>query len=557
MVVEMLAKDEEKSVEQARDQSFQDRATSPDLFGGIGLLWWLVRAGEIVSPWWSKQRDADLRTFWQKSDHISGAFYAINSKLTSVPVHVEPRDTTVKAHMRQAEEFTRLLVEESEYGHGWQTFFGKWLLDLWTSDNGAFAEVIGPGPPDGPLVGRATGLANLDSYRCQRTSSQEFPVVYDDTDGKRFKLHYTRVMEISQMPSAAVEMHNVGFCWLSRCINTAQNLIDISRYKQEKLGSRPLRAIMLARAINKGVTQSAMGQARAMMDQQNLSRFAKIPIIEGVASDAGIDIIDLASLPDGFDERTATDLGMFVIALTGSVPPRWLWPATVSGATKADAQFQHVAGLGGGAGQTLRAVMYLLGGSDKGRHHIAGKFLPPHLKLVFDFQDDEQDRMRANVKEVRAQTRERNLATGVINIRTAREQALSSGDISIAQFKQMELESGRTEDGTEVLSLFKSDDVAILALINVGVPEPLDLEANDPESMLTSIDEAIRAVREASWKAATRGAKDAAIQAMSALRELRFEYEQLIEVPEEEELEEEVLETAGEEIVEGEKERPF
>jgi len=394
-----------------------------------------------------------------------------------------------------------------------------------TTDNGAMFEIIGRGSPVGPIIGPAVGLAPLDSWLCDRTSNPEFPIVYTDTDGRRYKLHRTRVATLSQMPSAIAEMRNVGMCWLSRCVNTVQNLADIGVYKQEHLGSRPLRAMGIGRGIRKGLIQSALAQSNAVMDQRGLRRRAQIPFLEDVPTDAGIDLVDFASLPDGFDERQSTELGMFTIALAGGVPPRWLWPATTTGATKADAMYQHVAGIGGGAGATLRAVATLLGGSERGAKHSSGKFLPPHLRMVFDFQDDEQDRAHAQVAEIRSETRQRELLAGVITLRVARERALTAGDLSQAQFDQLELSEGRLPDGTDAIALFEKDDAELSPLLDIGVAEPLDVTANEPEATLLAIGGAERRVALVVLEAGTANEKRVAQQAGAALVRLRGLYE--------------------------------
>jgi hypothetical protein len=320
-------------------------ATRQGVEHSVGLLFWLANAGQIIDPWWSKNRDAQLRNFWKDSDHFSGAIYMMSSKLASVPRRVEPRDATVKAHIKAADVFQSLLDESPQFGQGWTDFWTRFYEDLWCSDNGAFGEVIGDGDSDGPIKGPPIGLAQLDSYNCQRTSDPEFPVIFTDTagDGKRYKFHHSRVIFASQMPSAAADMYGVGFCWLSRAINVVQNLKDISVYKQEKLGSRPLRAILTAAGVNTQALIDAISMSEEGMDNQGLSRYAKMALIGSTNPQFTLDLLSLSNLPDGFDEKSSTELAMFVIALTGGFPPRWLWPATQTGATKADAMYSHIA----------------------------------------------------------------------------------------------------------------------------------------------------------------------------------------------------------------------
>ena len=502
-----------KDVEQMQAQSIQARARDEGA-GRMPLLMFLARAGQTIPAWWSKERDRELDRFWKNSDHVGGAFFTLSSKLTSVPFRIEARDPNVASHRKLAEEYQDLLEAGSEFGLGWQELIVPFLLDLWSQDNGAFLEVIGGGPKSGPVKGLPVGLAHLDSYRCHRTGSLEFPVQYEDYDGKLYKLHRSRVLYRSQMPSARAEMYKVGFCWLSRCINAAQGLIDDLTYKQEKIGSRPKRGIIVTKGgLDPDDMRSAFEQADIMMDSQGLSKFSKfVTVGANYLPDAALDILDLASLPDGFDYETDVTLAMYTIALTGAVPPRWLWPATVSGATKADAMYQHVAGLTGGPGATLKMLAGMLGGPVRGAGTLPGltRFLPASLRMVFDFQDDEQDRTAAEIAEVRSQARERDISAGAISVRVAREIMVEDGELSEEQFEELELEEGRLEDGSDVLALFQSDDPAIMALLPV-----------DPDA---ATDEEIQERMQENWAIALNSAnanqKRKARQANAALQKL-------------------------------------
>lgn len=475
------------SIDRARDLSIQERATADpeDTVGGFGFSM-MVRAGELVAPWWSPSRDRDLRAFWKKSNHLAGAMKTFISKISTMRFRVLPIDKAIKLQISMASDFEEILLNSVEFGAGWNVFVKKCTKDLIAADNGFFAEIIGPGDPTGPILGRAVSLAHLDSSRCQRTSSPEFPVIYRDTDGKRYKLHYTRVMYASQMPSSNADMKGVGFCSVSCCIDIAQNLQDIARYKQEKLGSRPPRVMIIGK---KGITAndifSAFYAAEEMMDSQNLGRYSKNVVIAPKRgfSEIDLEILDLASFPDGFDEQQSTTLGMFTIALALGVDARELWPATVSGATKADAMVQHLKARGKGIGETLQTFA----------RQINQKFLPRTLWFEFDQQDDEQDMVQAEVRDMRSIRHERDLDSGTVDIRTAREQMLDKGDLTPAQFERMELEEGRLPDGASILTLFYSEDEEIQQYFNVG--DPKTMMDRDIESTLnTDIHNALEAI---------------------------------------------------------------
>ena len=513
-----------KDLETVREQSQQPRARGETPTGFTGLLGYLSSGSSFVAPWWSKQRDLDLASFWKGSDKLSGAIALLTSKVLTVPVRVEPRDNSLKKHARDAEEYTIRLQEESEFGQGLNEALSKWVEDWLTSDNGAFFEIIGDGDKDGPIEGPALGVAHLDSHRCYRWSNPEYPVIYERPDGGRTKFHWTRVAYAADQPSAREEMLGVGFCGVSRSINAAQNLLDIATYKQEKLGSRPLRGILQGRGIRTDAILDALAISAEEMDNRGLEIFSQLAILGDIEPDAALELLSLVSLPDGFDEETSTRLGMFTIALAFGVPIRWIWPAAVSGATKADAMYQHIAGLGGGIGRMLETLTMLLGGDPRGTRHGRGKFLPEHLKLSFDFQDDEQDRMRAEIQAKRSKSIQVGLETGVYGTRVAREKALAAGDLTQAQFEELELGDGRLPDGTTVLSLFHNAKEPFLSWLDLGIPNPLMTTSNDPIDVLGEINAAAVNVQDVLANSGQAGTRKKAQQALAALSQLKAMY---------------------------------
>ena len=498
------------------------------------IMYFMAQTGGLAPAWWSRDRDYYLRRSWQECDSFAGAMYAISSKLSAVPFRIEPRDPQIKSHWRQAEKYEISLYESADFGEGWVRFLPKSLIDCWSTDNGFFWEIIGAGNPNGPIKGPAVGIASLDSAQCVRTGNPEYPVIYERGDGKRYRLHYTRVAAFSQLPSPVSSMNGVGFSWFSRCLNTTQGMIDILRYKMEKLGSRPWRGMIYGSGVSEDVLQEAVEIASESSDNAALARFSRIPVVVNPSSsgDIQLSLLDLASLPDGFDYERDLTLGMYTIALTGGFPPRWLWPATVSGATKADALYQHIAGSTSGAGQTLGALQTILGGSERGKYHSMGKFLPPHLRMIFDFQDDELDRMRAEIKEIRSERHARDVDDGIITIRTAREQMLSDGDITESQFQDMELQDGRTPDGLNVLDMFYQEDIELLQGIDPTNP--------DLELAVERMHEAKRIFTASTSNEEKREARQAAAALEALLRIYGYEIIEAEETEEEEQEEETV-----------------
>lgn len=488
-----------------------------ELPGNIYLVSWLARAGYLISPWWSQTRDAQLRQFWKKSDHLAGALYTMISKMQAIPTKVEARNKSNREHIEEARETTDIVRAGFQFGRGWVSFYGKWVEDLLSQDNGSFAEVIGYGQKNGVLIGQPVSAAHLDSYRCQRTGNATWPVIYTDIDGARYKLHDSRVMYASQMESPIADMFGVGFCGVSRCVNIAQNLIDIITYKMEKLGSRPHRQIIITQGgLDPEDIRSAFQQAESGMDAAGLSRYSKV-VVGGSQTlpEADVKIVELSSMPDGFDEQTSITLGMAAIALALGTDARELFPALTAGATRADALLQHLKQRGKGPGQILQTTEDLMN----------FKFLPRHLMYVSDFQDDAQDRQAAEIRMVRANRRVQDFSTGAEDERTMREQMEVDGDIDHNQFEQMELRSGRLPDGTSVLALFFKNNPRYQRYLRIpGVQNPLDVENNDHERVTKSIYDNRAKVYETLANSGSTQDRLVATQCDAALTELELLY---------------------------------
>ena len=457
--------EEQKAVSPEQALSVQERATrvvsEDNASTPYGLSFMLLAdTGNLAPYWWSWAREQYLARNWQQCPLYAGAVFNIGAKLSTIPPIIEPRDPSLKSERDRAEQFAISLVEGSEFGVGWLEFAMKWFQARWNSDNGACAEILGRGRKDGPIIGAPVGLANMDSMQCSRTGHPEWPIVYkQELSGKKFKLHHSRVIFGAQLPSTIDRMNGVGLCWFSRCMGVTQSIVDDLTFKQEKMGGRLKRSILVGKKISVSMVKTAFEMADESADNAGLRRLSFTPIVANeTAADVGIDVVDLASIPDGFEWETDVNLAMYIIALTGGFPVRWMWPATAAGATKADALLQHMATAMSGAAHELGTLSLLLAGSDRGPYHQRGKFLPPSLKMRFDVQDDWIDQVQAEIHNTRSMKYERNLGDGALNVRVTREQMLSVGEITEAQFREMELESGRTQDGLPVDVLFYGDN---------------------------------------------------------------------------------------------------
>jgi hypothetical protein len=456
----------ENTVNRALGLAVGQDESSVDPDAGTGFFSWVTKTGDLIPGWWSTARDRALGKVWKESNHLSIAVYNTQAKIVGIPPVIVPRDPTNDKHLDQAETLESVLFTSSDFGQGWAVTYAKFIENLITQDNGAFMEIIGEGDPAGPIIGTPVSIRHLDSSRCIRTGHPIFPVKYMDDTGKLFKIHRTRVIYMSQMPSAYKDMYGVGFCAVSRSVEIAQTLIDIIRYKQERLGSRPQNQMLIGKGVTGLQIMNALRMHEESLSNRGLSRYAKSFAIGSENTDIDVTKLDLNHL-DPFDEETSMNLGMFAIASAFGMDADELWPVAGKSAGKAEANIRRMRARGRLPAQITSEL----------RTQFGYKVLPPHLALNFDFKDDEEDMQQANIRDIRARNRERDLGDGSINIRGARLGMLDSGDLNRPTFEEMELSDGRLPDGSTLSMLFFSPDPTYERLLSF-MDNPLQIVNN-------------------------------------------------------------------------------
>lgn len=386
-----------QTTEAAEAQSIQRRAEPRTTGSGVamapGLMWFTRQLdGSDVAPWGTPGRDNDLRRFYKLpgNDILQGANSSMVKKIGSM-------NFTLTGPQRVVNRYQKVL-SEAEFGSGWLHLLKKVLTDYNTQDRGAFIELIGAGDPSGPITGPVIGLAHLDAQYCQLTGDPTYPVIFHNTkDGQPHKLHTTRVVHIVDMPDPDENMLDTGFCAVSRVIASSQVLLKLARYKNEKLDDLPEAGLLLLNNILESQfddVQAEYQRERRTLRQTVYSNVMRLFSIDP-EKPASAQLVSFANLPDAFNERESIELYVNIVALSFGVDVREFWPmSSGSLGTAAESLVQHQKAKGKGIGDIIAVI----------ERAINWKVLPPSVEFAFDFQDDEEDRMRAEINKIKTET---------------------------------------------------------------------------------------------------------------------------------------------------------
>jgi hypothetical protein len=374
--------------------SVQRRTEVQASAAGSGTIWFHRHLGtaDDIWPWWAPRRDADLRQFVLApgNDILQGAIASVIKKFKAMNWRLQGPKSRV--------EERQLVLSSAEFGKGWSLLISKVLYDFLSQDKGGFIELIGEGDPAGPIEGLPLGLAHLDAAQCTLTGDLDYPVVFNNAkDNTARKLHSTRVMHIVDLPSPNEDMNDVGFCSVSRVVSSSQILLKFNKYKNQKLDDLPPAGVAIFNNILETQFEDAEASYAAGRRRQGQSIFA--PILQLFSLDpskpASIDFIDFASVPDNFDENTATNLYINIVALSFGVDVREFWPISAGPlGTATETEVQHQKAKGKLIGEIISMV----------EREINWKVLPKSVNFAFDFQDDEEDLLRADINKKKTET---------------------------------------------------------------------------------------------------------------------------------------------------------
>lgn len=419
----------EKAIVDAAEVLPQSVQSAPrtDVGSGAYWLWSLMARADAITPWGrnTKYRDRQLREFLPTEGGLISADSIASARNAALSWKLTGDEATIEAAAE--------MMNNANFGGGWEQFIIQVSHDLYTQDEGAFVEWVreDPNRADSPVV----GIAHLDTGRCYQTGNPEYPVVYEDINGERHRMPWHNVVHLLEMPAAIVPQwggpfYRIQYSAVTRALEAARVLRSITRYKDEKVSGRYLRALHIMSGVSEATVQDAIARAQLTADNQGTTHYIQPAIVGGVDPNTPIkhEQVDLASLPDGWDEESSYRIYIMVLAMAWLTDYQEFAPLPGGNlGTSAQSEVLHMKSKGKGPGLFQKLITRMMNGGA----------LPANVRFEYDEPDLQTRELEDKNAQTRAETRKTRIESGEIDVEAARQLAFEEGDLPEAVFDEL------------------------------------------------------------------------------------------------------------------------
>lgn len=361
-------------------QSRQPR-TQTDKDTNPMFVWTMYEQRDDFPKWGSAGRDAKLREFAREEPILAGAVATMSSKATAL-------DWQITGGRNRVSRFHEVLGE-AEDGKGWSYFLDRLVQDYVCTDLGGVVELARDGQ-GGPV----SALYNIDSTTCSLTGNSKAPLRYLPKvgDGRALPLLPGDFVRTVDMPANDETKFGLGYCAVSRALKAAKVLMALYRYEDEHLSDLPPAGIASITGMTADEVSRAFTLYQARRESKEQQTFKGVLWLAATASPVqpiDVKLTPFSTLPDHFDKEKAMTLYVYTLALDFGVDVREFWPASQTGATKAEAEVQAQKAKGKGFGRMLSDI----------ERAINWDVLPKGLEFAFDLQDSGDDLMKHQIHQ--------------------------------------------------------------------------------------------------------------------------------------------------------------
>lgn len=367
-----------------------------------------------LPPYGARERDLALTLTPHMEDMWAAAVYKAKTKTAALGWEVSDTQES-QQRVRRAQQLL-LHFDGKRYVPG----FSKVLDDFLLTDNGTFVEVVRATAGAGS---RIIGLMHLDSLRCWRTGDARYPVLYRDYQGKEHVLRAHQVLDFVDEPSARVELRGIGRCAATRAFKTITKLAAVETYFREKItGDRNL-AIHIVNGINSEQLRDAITTGREDATRRGFVHYRGSLVIPAMKMDADLQVvtIPLAEVPDGFSVTDERDDAYLRYANALGIPAQMIKPLSGQGlgtGTQTIILDEEAEGVGMAAFR------------DDWKHALNEYVFPESTTFAWNNTHDLRDqKAEAEIKRLRADTRQIQINDGEISPAMSRQMAVDDGDL--------------------------------------------------------------------------------------------------------------------------------
>jgi hypothetical protein len=362
---------------------FEDK--NPDATPWLWTFWDSFADPNAIPAWGSPGRADRLREFSMSEPILAGALSSMVSKAVSMDWKIDGGRNRVLRYQE--------ILAEAEAGAGWSYFLDRWLQDYLVCDQGGFIE-LGRQGKTGPVL----ALYNLDAGACQLSGKPGKPVWYSPRlaggklSGRAVGLEQGDFARIVDLPSPNEAYFGLGHSSVTRALKVAMVLQALYTYEDERLRDMPIPGIAAITGMTSAEVKAAFDlyeQKRKAKEQVTFKGVLWLAAQSSPINPISVNFTSFASLPENFNKRETIELYVYTLSLDFGVDVREFWPASQTGATKAEAEVQAQKAKGKGFGRMLSSV----------ERSLNWDALPEGLEFAFDQKDSEDDLLRLAIQE--------------------------------------------------------------------------------------------------------------------------------------------------------------
>ena len=393
-----------------------------------------------LAPYWSPRRDWQLvQTVEQESMWAAAVARTATKFAAHGYVVKDSQESQRKISASQA------LFKRANGGEGWVPFALKVIQDLLLPDNGVFIRIRRQGDtvqrirvkamPAGeqasgfadahvilsPGGAKITGLYHLDSLRCTRTGNLAYPVRYGALDGSQHLLRWDQVLVYADQPSPRAALFGVGRSAADRAYKTIQKLAAMEQLVYENLVGSGANKLALLQGISDQTLQGILASGNEQKQKGLLYYLGTI--LGAIPSDTPISLVEvrLKELLQNFNPKEERDNAYLIYANAIGVPVQDIQPLSGQGlgtGTQTVVLQEAAQGIG------LAAFVKWW------EQTVSDRILPATTTLEFIDENDMRDqKAKAEVQKLRAETRKVQIDSGEISPVMARQLAVDSKDL--------------------------------------------------------------------------------------------------------------------------------